>query len=197
MKKNALIIMLSALFLLVGCTQAGEVQQSNNSQAPTNNQAQTTTDSETSNNNETQQPSNGQSQPSNGQTQQPSNGQSQPMNMEPQTPPPLTEEQKKQLEAGQAAHEPTTLTFNVVGGNFFYTPNEIRVKKGDTVRIVFENAGGYHNFVLDEFNVTMEPFNGVDTRTVEFVADKSGSFEYYCSVGKHRQMGQKGTLIVE
>ena len=32
---------------------------------------------------------------------------------------------------------------------------------------------------------------------VEFVVDKAGTFEYYCSVGNHRQMGMVGKLIVE
>jgi plastocyanin len=119
------------------------------------------------------------------------------MMMQPQTPAPLTEEQNKQLKAGEAPHGPTTLTFDVTGGSFYFTPNVIRVKKGDTVKIVFTNAGGMHNFVLDEFNVKMDPIKDKETRTVEFIADKTGSFEYYCSVGSHRQMGQKGTLIVE
>lgn len=119
------------------------------------------------------------------------------MKLEAQTPPELTEAQTKQLEAGKADHETTTLTFDVTGGNFYYAPNEIRVKQGDTVKIIFTNAGGYHNFVLDEFNVKFGPINGGESKTVEFVADKIGAFEFYCSVGKHRQMGQKGTLIVE
>lgn len=32
---------------------------------------------------------------------------------------------------------------------------------------------------------------------IEFTPDKAGSFEYYCSVGKHREMGMKGMLTVE
>jgi uncharacterized cupredoxin-like copper-binding protein len=32
---------------------------------------------------------------------------------------------------------------------------------------------------------------------VQFVADKTGTFEFYCSVGNHRQMGMVGTLVVQ
>jgi plastocyanin len=32
---------------------------------------------------------------------------------------------------------------------------------------------------------------------IEFVANKKGKFEYYCSVGEHRAMGMKGNLVVE
>lgn len=127
------------------------------------------------------------------QTQTPPAG----MSMEPQTPPALTAEQTAQLEAGKTAHTPTTLTFNMTSGMFYFVPNVIQVKKGDTVKIIYTNAGGFHDFVLDEFNVKMAPNKTGETATVEFVADKVGTFEYYCSVGQHRKMGQKGTLIVE
>lgn len=73
---------------------------------------------------------------------------------------------------------------------------EMRVKQGDTVRITITNTAGTHDFVLDEFNVKKEtPLN--EPVVVEFVADKAGTFEYYCSKYNHRQLGQKGNLIVE
>lgn len=116
--------------------------------------------------------------------------------MKPSEPTPMTEEQNKEAEAGKADHAPTTLTFHVDGGSFFYTPNMITVKKGDTVKIIFQNVGGMHNFMLDEFNIKMDPIKTGESKEVEFVADKAGTFEYYCGVGSHRQMGQKGQLIV-
>lgn len=119
------------------------------------------------------------------------------MSMEPQTPPLLTVEQKAQLEVGVTAHTPKTLTFNITGGSFYFAPNVLHAKKGDTIKIIFTNAGGMHNFVLDEFNVAIDPIQTGATSTVEFVASKTGTFEFYCSVGQHRKMGQKGTLIVE
>ena len=71
------------------------------------------------------------------------------------------------------------------------------VKKGDRVRITFKNSGGTHDFIIDEFNVATKRLNGGEQDAVEFTADKTGSFEYYCSVGSHRAMGMKGTLVVE
>ena len=117
--------------------------------------------------------------------------------MAPQSAPELTDAQKVHLEAGKEPHAPKELTFNITGGSFFYAPNEIRVKKGDKVKFIMTSAGGHHNIDLDEFNVKTEPVNTGEQITAEFTADKVGSFEYYCSVGRHRQMGQKGTLIVE
>lgn len=72
---------------------------------------------------------------------------------------------------------------------------EMSVKKGDRVRITITNTAGTHNFMLDEFNVKQEtPLN--EPVVVEFVADKVGTFEYYCGKYDHRALGQKGTLIV-
>jgi nitrosocyanin len=85
----------------------------------------------------------------------------------------------------------------VTGSNFAFSPQAITVNKGDTVKINFKNVGGMHDFKIDEFNVATKKINGGETDTVTFVADKTGSFEYYCSVGTHRQMGMKGTLIVK
>lgn len=87
--------------------------------------------------------------------------------------------------------------FTVEGSNFKFAPNEIKVAKGDTVRVIFKNSGGFHDFVLDEFNVKTSQIGDGLQETVEFTADQTGQFEFYCSVGQHRQMGMVGTLIVE
>jgi plastocyanin len=87
--------------------------------------------------------------------------------------------------------------FEVEGGMYYFKPNVITVKKGDTVKITLTNKEGMHDFVIDEFNVKTKRIKAGETDTVTFVADKTGSFEYYCSVGTHRAMGMKGKLIVE
>lgn len=85
----------------------------------------------------------------------------------------------------------------VTGSNFAFDPKEIRVKEGTRVRLVFINAAGTHDWVIDEFSARTKILQGAGSDTVEFVANKRGTFEYYCSVGTHRQMGMKGNLIVE
>ncbi len=84
----------------------------------------------------------------------------------------------------------------VSGQNFTFTPNRIEVKKGQTVELTFKNVSGFHDFILDEFNVKTEQKQGPDTQVVTFIVDQAGEFEYYCSVGKHREMGMKGMLVV-
>lgn len=90
-----------------------------------------------------------------------------------------------------------TVEVTVKAANFAFNPTEIKVKKGDTVKITLSNKEGFHDWNLDEFNAATKKINAGASDTVTFVADKTGTFEYYCSVGNHRQMGMKGNLIVE
>ena len=92
---------------------------------------------------------------------------------------------------------PHEKSFTVTGQNFSFAPPTITVKKGDAVKITFKNAQGFHDFRIDEFGIATKQIRGGAEESVSFVADKVGSFEYYCSVGSHRAMGMKGTLIVE
>lgn len=87
--------------------------------------------------------------------------------------------------------------FTVTGSSFKFDVPEIKVNKGDTVKITFKNAGGFHDFVIDEFNVKTKQGNGPSEETVTFVADKAGEFAFYCSVGQHRSLGMEGKFIVE
>ena len=87
--------------------------------------------------------------------------------------------------------------FSVTGSPFKFDPKEIKVKKGDKVKITFKNASGTHSFVIDELNVKTAVLNAGAQESVEFTADKAGRFEYYCSVGNHKAMGMVGTLTVE
>lgn len=102
------------------------------------------------------------------------------------------------VKTGEAepADDANIKTFTVTGENFSFEPNTLTVKKGDTVRVVFKNEDGFHDFKIDELGVATKQIQGGSEETVEFVADKAGTFEYYCSVGKHRDMGMKGTLTV-
>lgn len=78
----------------------------------------------------------------------------------------------------------------------WYSLKEMRVKKGDTVRLKATTTKGAHDFSLDEFGIKRElPLN--EEVIIEFVADKTGEFTYYCSKTGHRAKGQFGKLIVE
>lgn len=93
--------------------------------------------------------------------------------------------------------EPQTHQIDIGSRNFRYSIEEIRANKGDTIRLILSNQGGTHDWVVDEFNAQTKIIGPGETDTIEFVVDKTGEFEYYCSVGSHRAMGMVGKLIVE
>lgn len=99
--------------------------------------------------------------------------------------------------SSEPATESSVKEFTVTGSKFKFEPAQISVKKGDKVRVVFKNAEGMHDFIIDEFKAKTKQIKEKESETIEFVADKAGSFEYYCSVGTHRALGMKGTLVVE
>ena len=94
-------------------------------------------------------------------------------------------------------NDQTVKEFNVDGSNFKFSVAEMKVNKGDTVKVIFNNVEGMHDWVVDEFNARTKQIQAGESETITFVADQTGTFEYYCSVGKHRQMGMVGNLIVE
>lgn len=90
-------------------------------------------------------------------------------------------------------------TFDVVEDSFSYSPSTITVKLGDKVKLNLTNkaADFPHDFVIDELNAKSSKSAPGGTDTLEFTADKKGTFEFYCSVGSHRAKGMVGKLIVE
>ena len=89
--------------------------------------------------------------------------------------------------------------FIVVGTDFKFSPAEMKVNAGDTVRITLKNPDVMpHDLKIDELNFATKIIaKGGADETIEFIADKKGTFEYYCSVGNHREKGMVGKLIVE
>lgn len=105
------------------------------------------------------------------------------------------EQAQTQAEARSPQAEVKEITMDA--GAFYYSVKEIKVKKGEKVKIVMTSKDMMHDFNIDELNVKLPITKSGETNTVEFTADKVGTFEYYCSVGQHRKMGQVGKIIVE
>lgn len=101
------------------------------------------------------------------------------------------------LEVADETGSEADVVINVSGKNFEFSVEEIRVKEGDIVTINFESESGLHNWTVDEFRVSTERVRDGGKTSVTFVADKAGIYEYYCSVGNHREQGMVGTLIVK
>ena len=116
-----------------------------------------------------------------------------------ETSPDALMEAKKSSASSQTAalEEGTSKNFELTGKPFEFSLKEMKVKKGETVKVTFTNVQGFHDWTLDGYNVKTKQLPAGQSETVIFVADKAGTFEYYCGVGNHRDQGMKGSLIVE
>jgi cytochrome c oxidase subunit II len=97
---------------------------------------------------------------------------------------------------GSTASTSTTKTFTMTASQFAFDPSTITVNKGDTVVIKVKSTDVTHGFALPDFGIDqkLEPNNEV---TITFVADKTGTFTFFCNVPcgvGHREM--KGTITV-
>jgi nitrosocyanin len=98
--------------------------------------------------------------------------------------------------AVKAAETTAEKVITMDAGSFYYSVKSIAVKKGQKVKITMTSKDMMHDFNIDELNVHMPTTKAGETNTIEFTADKAGTFEYYCSVGQHRKMGQVGKITV-
>lgn len=84
--------------------------------------------------------------------------------------------------------------------NYKFSTSTLTAKAGDVLVVKLVNDGGDHDFVIDELNVKSPFLAKGETQFLEIKIpdDAAGkTFEYYCSVGNHRQMGMVGKLIIE
>jgi heme/copper-type cytochrome/quinol oxidase subunit 2 len=87
--------------------------------------------------------------------------------------------------------------FHLTTRQFQYEPAEVRVKKGDRVRLNVTSTDVTHGFGIAEYRINRQTPPG-QTVTIEFIADKPGRFVIYCTVfcgTGHAE--HKAVLIVE
>jgi plastocyanin len=88
-------------------------------------------------------------------------------------------------------------SFTIESTNYSFSTTNMTVNKGDKVRITLKNTQGSHDLKVDGYDVKTKLMTSPGEDTIEFTADKSGTFEFYCTYGNHRAMGMKGTLTVK
>jgi cytochrome c oxidase subunit 2 len=95
------------------------------------------------------------------------------------------------------AGEISVRVFNMVARQFDFAPDVIKVKKGNKVILNITSEDVEHGFTIEEYNINKIIPAG-ESITIEFIADKAGSFDFYCSIYcgvGHSNM--RGRLIVE
>jgi len=100
-----------------------------------------------------------------------------------------------------AAEEPGTKSFTLVSVEVddtkFWLPSVIAVEQGDKVKLTLKNqvpgASNQHGFTIPAYNIAEVVTRG-EPKTITFVADKAGVFQYSCQLHP-AHIG--GSLIVE
>lgn len=101
--------------------------------------------------------------------------------------------QKEEEAAGQSTAGGNMKEITIKAKNFEFDQKEIKVNKGDTVKITLDNTQGMHSLKIDGYDQEIQ-----GGKTVTFTADKTGEFKFFCNVfcGKgHAEMA--GKLIVQ
>src|SRR5688572_7052660 len=104
----------------------------------------------------------------------------------------------------QAAFKKIVLSTGLQDGKMVFLdekgrPNPaLKANVGDTVEITISSGeGAQHDIVIPDLNVASAKFDKSTGATkVRFKVTKAGSFDYYCTIAGHRQIGMEGVLEV-
>ena len=86
--------------------------------------------------------------------------------------------------------------FTVEAYQFGFKPDRLVVNKGDKVILTAYSSDVPHGLYINKYNINMI-LNGPERKTIEFIADKEGTFQFFCSVSCGRGHGSmRGVLVV-
>jgi len=87
--------------------------------------------------------------------------------------------------------------FTLVGHSGQWSPKSITVRQGETVRLRLVSEDVVHGFALKAYGIEVDEVYPGKVKTIEFVADKPGTFLFVCTIvcdPGHRHM--EGEIIV-
>ncbi|TAK35363.1 MAG: hypothetical protein EPO21_06580 [Chloroflexota bacterium] len=98
--------------------------------------------------------------------------------------------------AARPANEITLVAHRPLDGN--WSQREIRVKRGQTVRLRLTSEDVTHGFYVPDLGIDAGPISPGKFKTVEFTPERTGSFRFYCNIlCSHEHGGMIGQIIVE
>tara|TARA_Y100000034_G_C6663623_1_gene291043 strand:+ start:75 stop:536 length:462 start_codon:yes stop_codon:yes gene_type:complete len=108
----------------------------------------------------------------------------------------ISETEEDNLEE-EIEEESNTQEFSIIASEWEFDTSTITVNEGDTVILHLISEDVTHGFSLSDFDIS-ETLSPGDEVTIEFIADKEGSFTFSCSVpcgSGHSSM--TGEIIVQ
>ena len=89
---------------------------------------------------------------------------------------------------------PAPRAIEMIASRFQFEPATLQVAEGDRVRLTLRSTDTDHGFSIKKLNVKVAVPKGGEAVTVEFVADRAGTYEFkcseYCGSGHGRMKGQ-------
>ena len=102
-----------------------------------------------------------------------------------------------QNEVSAAAQSGQAKEFKMTAKQFAFEPATIEVSKGDKVRLIVTSTDVPHGIAIPEYGINQRLESGIPA-TIEFTADKQGTFTAFCSVAcGSGHSGMKGKIIVK
>ncbi|MGQ0762671.1 MAG: cupredoxin domain-containing protein [Acidobacteriota bacterium] len=84
----------------------------------------------------------------------------------------------------------------ISASKYEFKPRELKLKAGQPIRVVLTSTGGTHSFHVDALNVHSAEAGEGKTISLEFTADRPGTYEFYCAHGDHKDKGMTGRLEI-
>jgi heme/copper-type cytochrome/quinol oxidase subunit 2 len=91
---------------------------------------------------------------------------------------------------------PTRREITVTARDYRFSPNRVEATQDDLIKLTVQSADNAYGFTIDEYRVSKRVPAGGST-TVEFRADRAGTFAFYSGLksdARHDQM--RGQLVV-
>lgn len=86
----------------------------------------------------------------------------------------------------------------ITGTEYSFNPASIIVKKGESIKLTFVNAGSSpHNLLIGELNIKTKTVFPGKSDTIEFTAKETGIFSFYCAIGNHQSLGMEGKIEIQ
>jgi len=91
---------------------------------------------------------------------------------------------------------PNRREFTLTASNYRYSPGRIEVAQGDLVKLTVKSEDVAYSLTIDAYRVSRRvPAGG--TTTIEFLADRPGTFPYYSNLTSDKRHAEtKGDLVV-
>jgi heme/copper-type cytochrome/quinol oxidase subunit 2 len=91
---------------------------------------------------------------------------------------------------------PTRREFTLTARNYSFSPNRIEATQDDLIKLTVQSEDNAYGFTIEEYRLSKRVPAGGST-TIEFRADRAGTFTFYSGLkndARHDQM--RGQLVV-